>query len=745
MLLHNGAYYNALDGSKLTPLHRSKENSISTLLRIVEELFRAVVKNDYFRLENEIREGFNYSTYCFANAKCLKNETLLHFVAKKGCGEIVDILLKHGANTNARDTNKYTPLHYAAKSSHLNVVKSLLMNGAVYNALSHNQETPLDIAVGKEVINLLRFVSKSFKKVRLKNHSVLSDLKKDIDLAKLTLRAKNRKCRTLIEVAILCDFPKTDLLKSLFQDNILFAMTEILFEEHKFEECFRAFEKVLHERIEMFGSDNPSVLDIQTHMAQILCVQRKYDEASCVFREICQKRQIAFSDDHKEVLFIKFHIASILSEQGNNQEALQMLRQLLSKQETILEPNDEPILLTQTQIANVLVREQKYNESLKMYFDILERKINKYGAHDSSTLNIQIRIAESLREQGHFSDAIKYFKKVYKMRNKVLGPEDPDTLQIKADIASTRYDQHNSFKFYDAIERVLRKQKRSLNPNHEYILLNEYRLAYILYREKRFVSALKYFLTLEKKTAFLGSKHSLFKKCRERINDISSFFKASGVERSFEKLKSDLGQPSGNEENNFEDLSNNVEMDESNPLQKVVAEGETENLKILLERGVDVLQVFEGGNTALHVAAARGQSATVDILLRHCQDRHRRTLQNVVNATNDEGSTPLHVAVDVKTLKCLLKYGALYDAKNKANRTPLDLCQDEEIRSLLQTVEDLFSCVQKGKCDDVVGKLEALDSEDAEAATRAHNSSGKTLLLVALQTNQKGLAEELGK
>ncbi|GIY96533.1 hypothetical protein CEXT_727751 [Caerostris extrusa] len=48
MLLHNGAHYNALDGSKLTPLQAVKENSIRTLLRIVEELFRAVEKNDSF-------------------------------------------------------------------------------------------------------------------------------------------------------------------------------------------------------------------------------------------------------------------------------------------------------------------------------------------------------------------------------------------------------------------------------------------------------------------------------------------------------------------------------------------------------------------------------------------------------------------------------------------------------------------------------------------------------------------------
>ncbi|GIZ05150.1 hypothetical protein CEXT_366581 [Caerostris extrusa] len=234
------------------------------------------------------------------------------------------------------------------------------------------------------------------------------------------------------------------------------------------------------------------------------------------------------------------------------------------------------------------------------------------------------------------------------MRKKELGPENPDTLQIKAHIATD-----------------------------------------ILYKEKRYVSALKFFLTLEKKTAFLGSKHFLVKNCHEHIDCISAHFKALGEEKLVEKLKNDVRQTSENKENSFARRSN-MEMGESNPLQEVVAKGETEKLKILLERGVDVLQVFEGGNTILHVAAAQGQSATADNLIRHCQDRHRRILQNVI-------------------------------------------------------VEDLFSCVQNGKCDDVVGKIEALDSDVAAAATRACNSSGKTLLLVALQTNQKDFANELGK
>ncbi|GIY83972.1 uncharacterized protein CDAR_532851 [Caerostris darwini] len=521
---------------------------------------------------------------------------------------------------------------------------------------SQNGETPLHIAVEKEIISLLRFVSDSFKKVQLHNHSVLSDLRKDIDLAKIVLRAKNRGDRTLIEFAILSDFPETKQLKELFQDIRLEIIARIFVAE-KFEESFSVYEKVLHERIEIFGSDNPSVLDIQTCMAQILFKELKYDESLCMLQVVYQKRQIYFSDTHKEILFIKSIIASILSLQGNNQEGLSILRQVLSKQEAILEPNDEYILFTQTEIAVALAKAKKYSESLKILFKILEKYKKEYGPDHSILLEFELGIGNVLKLQGNFSDAIKYFKEVYEKRKKELGPENPHTLQVKVDIANILYEQHNSFEFYDVIERVLRKQKRSFNPNHPYILQNEVKLADILYMEGRHVSALKYFLTLEKKTAFLGSKHFLFKNCRQRIDCISAFFK-------------DLGG----------------------------------------ERGVDVLQVFEGGNASFHVAAAQGQSATADIIMRHCQDRHRRTLQNVVNATNDEGSTPLHVAVDVKTVKCLLKRGVLYDAKIKANRTPLDLCKAEEIRSLLETVEDLFNSVQNGKCDDVVGKIEALDA-----------------------------------
>ncbi|GIY50277.1 hypothetical protein CEXT_308831 [Caerostris extrusa] len=124
-------------------------------------------------------------------------------------------------------------------------------------------------------------------------------------------------------------------------------------------------------------------------------------------------------------------------------------------------------------------------------------------------------------------------------------------------------------------------------------LLNEFRLADILYNEKRYVSALKFFLTLEKKTAFLGSKHFLVKNCHERIDCISAQFRDIDEERLVEKCKNDVRQTSEYKENSFARRSN-MEMGKSNPLQEVVAKCETEKLKILLERGRESSPSFRG-------------------------------------------------------------------------------------------------------------------------------------------------------
>ena len=60
---------------------------------------------------------------------------------------------------NAKDEDCKTPLHYAAENGDAEIVKILLKYGADVNAKNEHGFTPLDVATGAEV----RWILNSFK------------------------------------------------------------------------------------------------------------------------------------------------------------------------------------------------------------------------------------------------------------------------------------------------------------------------------------------------------------------------------------------------------------------------------------------------------------------------------------------------------------------------------------------------------------------------------------------------------
>jgi hypothetical protein len=72
--------------------------------------------------------------------------TPLHWAAEKGKVEVVELLLKHKADTNADCGNGLTPLHLAARYGNLEVCRVLLKNGA--NAAARTKPLPERTAPG---------------------------------------------------------------------------------------------------------------------------------------------------------------------------------------------------------------------------------------------------------------------------------------------------------------------------------------------------------------------------------------------------------------------------------------------------------------------------------------------------------------------------------------------------------------------------------------------------------------------
>ena len=73
----------------------------------------------------------------------------LHWASKTGDVNLVEELLKSGAQINAKNKDQSTSLHLAAENGHLEIVTKLLENGANSNVKDKTQSTPLHVAVKK--------------------------------------------------------------------------------------------------------------------------------------------------------------------------------------------------------------------------------------------------------------------------------------------------------------------------------------------------------------------------------------------------------------------------------------------------------------------------------------------------------------------------------------------------------------------------------------------------------------------
>uniref|UniRef100_A0A8C9MTN0 Uncharacterized protein n=1 Tax=Serinus canaria TaxID=9135 RepID=A0A8C9MTN0_SERCA len=77
-------------------------------------------------------------------------KTALHIAAEYGHGELINVLLSHGAAINASDSSRDTALHCACRAGHLSAVSALLSwaRGEKANLLAVNslRKTPLQVA-----------------------------------------------------------------------------------------------------------------------------------------------------------------------------------------------------------------------------------------------------------------------------------------------------------------------------------------------------------------------------------------------------------------------------------------------------------------------------------------------------------------------------------------------------------------------------------------------------------------------
>jgi ankyrin repeat protein len=93
------------------------------------------------------------------NAPGRWERTPLVFASSRGHLEVVRWLLDHGADVNSKDNdNDCTSLHLAASYGHFDIVRTLLEHNADANARRNHGRTPLHLASSNGRVNMVRFL-----------------------------------------------------------------------------------------------------------------------------------------------------------------------------------------------------------------------------------------------------------------------------------------------------------------------------------------------------------------------------------------------------------------------------------------------------------------------------------------------------------------------------------------------------------------------------------------------------------
>ncbi|XP_044729331.1 uncharacterized protein LOC123292680 [Chrysoperla carnea] len=758
ILLENGAIYNHINKLSKMPLEIAEKKGIISLLTLTEKLFESIKRNSSLEVENDIKAG------AFVNAKHTKLGTSLHYAAWKGYDKIVKILLQNKANPNIVGSKGFTPMHYATKFSHLKIVKYLLTYGAVYNAMSDSGKTPQDFAVDRNINSLLKLIRESFKKVKEDNDQVINDLNKiqDNETVKAVMGSCDNQNKTLIVVAIHCNFSKVEQLKQISQSGI---STEILtgsmlLDQGHYQNALNIFRNAFERRKEILGSDNPGTLDIQAKIAMVLYKQGKYQEALTMYEEIFQKQKETLGLNHEDTLSTRSVIALVLYRQENNERAFNIYQDVYQKQKETLGSNHPDTLNTMFHMALVLERLGKYEEALNINKAVFEKRKETLGSNNLATVSAKNNIALVLASQKKYEEALKLYKEVFEKKKKILGINHTDTLRTLHNIAGIHFSQKNYSEALKGFQEVLNIQKVALLPNHPEALTTEYNIANVLLLQGKYISALKTFTEIhDKMITVFGPHHPRVMDILTKIKIINAGlrFQGSGLSEVLQNhqkeiLLLNIAANEGDVQTVQRLLNdganvNDKDVDGRTPLHFAVSNGHINVVNMLLQNGAVVTEATKKGNTPLHTATSKGYKEIIEVLLQHIS-RNRDILNDFIDAkTTSSGTTSLHIAAKsgfLEIIKSLLKHGAIYNSKNKKGEVPVDVSTDQKTINLLKLIENLFRDVKNGNLG-TISKLRSIKPDEFLALTSARNNQGNTLLQVAIFNKHNAIAGEILK
>ncbi|XP_042262853.1 serine/threonine-protein phosphatase 6 regulatory ankyrin repeat subunit C isoform X1 [Thunnus maccoyii] len=165
LLITSGANINAKDQGLLTPLHRAAASRNERAVELLLKHRAEVNTQDKFWHTPLHMAAANWATgcaevliphMCSLDLSDRSGRTPLHHAAHSGQEEMVNLLLSKGANASAKDKKERQPIHWAAHLGHVEVVKLLASHSADVMCKDKRGYTPLHAAAASGHLDVVK-------------------------------------------------------------------------------------------------------------------------------------------------------------------------------------------------------------------------------------------------------------------------------------------------------------------------------------------------------------------------------------------------------------------------------------------------------------------------------------------------------------------------------------------------------------------------------------------------------------
>ena len=260
-------------------------------------------------------------------------------------------------------------------------------------------------------------------------------------------------------------------------------MGGVLSKMGKFEEGKRHFERALALKLQLFGSEHPSVATAYNNLATVLHDQGDLNQAKEYHERALAIMLRTLGPQHPDVATSYNNLALVLGDQGDLERAMEYHERALVIRLETLGPQHPDVATSYDDLAGVLGDQGDLKQAKGYHERALAIRLQSLWPQHPDVATTYNNLAAVVRNQGDLKQAKEYYEHALVISQHAFGPQHPLVASSYHNLAIVLRDQGEPKQAKEYQERALAIILQTLGPQHP-IAARSYNILAVLLRDR---------------------------------------------------------------------------------------------------------------------------------------------------------------------------------------------------------------------------------------------------------------------